>query len=226
MIRSALASFINASELATAIGVRAYVMTPDFVMSEHPLPRCSIAYLGASQALWVIGDAQREERPELQLTFSARSFEEAKQIRARFTRLIEKAKATDTDLALKPGIDFLVMADLLRNAGDNINYESDQPNWFASPSPRVFKNEDANGNPVEIFAGFTVDTTNGKVVFAVAQSPTDRIRATYKAGIIDFNITGIAEPQIVDVENNPSRFNVVFDLATHFYIKATANRYL
>lgn len=228
MIRSALATFINVSELPAAFpGLVAFVQTPDFVFSEHPLPRCVATYLHeGAQELWVIGDAQRKENPELQLTFSMKSFEDVKGVRARFRRIIESAFTFDVGGLLHPGIDYIISGDLLRNSGDNKTYFSDQPGWFASPAPKVFKNEDSNGNPVQIFAGFTIDPTVGSVTFAVANSPTDRIRATYKCGIIDFNIAGVAEPQIVDAENNPSKFNVVFDLVTHFYIKTNANRYI
>lgn len=227
MIRSAMAAFINSSEVASAFGLKAFVQTPDFIFSEHPLPRCVVTYLTEqAQELWVIGDSQRKENPVLQVTFSLAKFEDVKGARARFRRVIESAHAYDSDGILKPGIDFLISGDLLRDSGDQKTYYSDQPGWFASPTPKVFKNEDSNGNPILVASGYTVNASAGSVTFASANLASDKIRATYKCGIIDFNIAGVAEPQVVDAENNPSKFNVVFDLVTHFYIKATANRYI
>ena len=227
MIRASLAAFINASELATALGVKAYVFEPDVNIGEYPKPSCWVNYLGwRAQEQWVLGDAQRKENPHPTISFYCTTAEQRQQVRDRFQRLIESAKTLDVGGLLHPGIDYVPTADLLRDAGDQKNYLSDQPAWFSTPTPRVFKNEDASGNPVEIFAGFTVDTAVGKVVFAAAQAATDRIRATYKAGLVDFTIAGVDQPQLVDLANNLHRFNVVFGLDAWFHIKTTVNRYL
>lgn len=225
MIRASLVRFINASEIATNLGIKAFVMTPDVLLSEVPRPMALVSYLTAGQELWVLGDAQRKETPILTVAFYLRSAQEVRDVRARFQRLIESAMATDFGGLTHPGIDYVPTADLLRNSGDNLTYFSDQPNWFASPTPIIYK-EDANGNPIVVASGYTVNSSAGSVTFGIAQSPTDKIRATYKVGLVDFNIEAINEPQLVDQENNASKYNVVFDLAAWFLIKTNANRYL
>lgn len=226
MIRASLAAFINASEVAAAYGLKAFVMTPDLVLSEVPVPRAIVTYLTENgQELWVLGDSQRKENAVLQVTFSLKRPQDVRDVRARFRRLIESATTLDVGGVTHPGIDFIPTADLLRDSGDQKTYFSDQPGWFASPVPIIYK-EDPSGNPVVVVGGYSVNYAAGSITFAVANSPTDRIRATYKAGIIDFNIAGVAETQIVDQENNPSKYNVIFDLLTWFNIKSNASRYL
>jgi len=226
MIRASLAAFINASELASTYGLKAYVMTPRTVLSEIPLPRALVTYLAEpAQDLWVLGDSQRKENPVLQCTFSLKTPQDVVDVRARFRRLIESAMALDTGGITHPGINYLPTADLLRDSGDQLTYISDQPDWFTTPTPIIYK-EDVNGTPVVVGGGYTIDYALGKVTFGAAQGAGAKIRATYKAGLVDFTIAGVAEPQIVDQENNPTKFNVVFDLAAWFLIKTNANKYL
>ncbi len=93
-------------------------------------------------------------------------------------------------------------------------------------TPEVYRNEDSNGEPVLVTSGYTVDLANGKVTFAAAQAQTDEIRASYKMGVIDFNILGSDRGHDVDVAENPAKYLGILDLETHFYIKTTANRWL
>jgi len=220
MIRSSLARFIRTSELNTSLGVTSYVFDPAFVVGEHLKPISTVTYLAQGQKLWEIGDSHRQEDPILQVTFYVKDMDQRKAVRHRFLRLIESAKAADAMGNLKPGINYMPENDLLRDSGDHKNYLSDQPGWFSSPVPTVYKND------AVITTGFTIDYTLGKVVFSTANAPADVIKATYKCGIIDFNVRDVAEPQLTDQSNNLHRFNVVFDLAAHFYIKTTANKYV
>lgn len=227
MIAASLAAFINASELASAFGLKAFVRTPDFVEGQARVPFCVVDQLvEGAQELWAIGDAQRKENPEFQVGFRMPDFPSMRDVEPRFRRLIESAFATDVGGLSHPGINFLAVADLLRDSGDQMTYHSDQPGWFASPAPVVYKNEDANGEPIVVGSGFTVNLAAGTVTFAAPNAPTDKIRATYKLGVIDFNIGGVARNQFTDVESVPQRFAVDFTMVPHFFIKTNANRYL
>lgn len=226
MIRASLARFINAGELNTSLGINAYVMTPDLVLSEVQIPRALVTILTESeQEQWVIGDASRKENPVIQVTFSLKRAQDVRDVRARFKRLIESATTSDVGASIThPGIDFVPTADLLRDSGDHKTYYSDQPGWFASPTPAIYI-EDANGNPVIVATGYTINSSAGSVTFTNSQGAS-LVRATYKCGVIDFKVLGVAETQIVDQENNPSKYNVVFTLGVWFYIKSVGNRHL
>lgn len=232
MIAASLAAWINAQAEFSAPGIAltAFVDNPDLERSELVSPYALVSDLvEGPQELFVIGNAERKENPQLQVTFFATSFHQMRDLEIRFRRLIESATATDVGGLIHPGIDFKAFADLLRNAGDNLNYFADQPNWFASPTPIIYKNEDANGEPLVVAAGYTVDSTLGKITFSSANASSDKIRASYKIGVIDFNIVGVAHFQAAQdagLANNPQRYAVAFDLETHFYIKKTANRHL
>lgn len=220
MIRSSMARFIRSSELNTSLGLTSYVFTPDFVVGEHQKPISTVTYLAQGQDLYVIGDAQRKENPILQVTFYLKDLDQRKAVRHRFLRLIESAKATDDLGNLKPGINYMPENDILRDSGDHKTYYSDQPAWFASPVPIVYKND------AIITTGFSIDYVLGNVVFTSANLSTDVIKATYKCGIIDFNVRDIQETQLVDQANNLHRFNVVVDLEAHYYIKTNVNKYI
>ncbi len=236
MIAASLAAFINAQpELASAVGgiglgIKAFSKTENTVVGELPAPCALVVPLDESpQELWVIGDAKRHENPILQVTFYMASPEARRQAEARFRRLIESATATDTGSVTHPGINFLAYADLLIDTGDHLTYRSNQPNWFSSPTPVIYKNEDSNGEPVVVASGYSVNATAGTVTFSGANLAADKIRATYKVGLIDFDIAGVAHFEGAgdsDLANNPQRFAVTFTLATHFYIKSTSSRYL
>lgn len=205
----------------------AYVKTPDSVLGQVKAPFCLISYLGEGpQELWVVGDTFRKENVGVQVCFYATSWPQVRDLAWRFRRAIESVKAYDTGDVLHPGIDFLAAADLLQDSGDQKTYISNQPGWLTGVPPTVYKNEDSNGEPIAITSGFSIDYANGQVIFAAPNSASDKIRATYKMGVIDFNITGVAHVGETDVANNPARYLVCFDLEPHFYIKATANRYL
>ena len=220
MIRSSLARFIRNSELNTSLGVTSYVFDPGFVVGEHQKPVSTVTYLAQGQNLYVIGDAQRKENPILQVTFYLKDLDQRKAVRHRFLRLIESAKAADELGNLKPGINYIPENDMLRDSGDHKTYYSDQPAWFSSPAPTIYKND------AIITTGLTIDYTLGTVVFTSANLATDIIKATYKCGIIDFNVRDINEAQLIDQANNLHRFNVVIDLEAHYYIKTTANKYI
>lgn len=232
MIEASLAAFINSQDEFSAPGLalKAYSKTPDVALGEIPAPFCLVSPMTeGAQELWVVGDTQRKENPITHVCFYAVNDEQRRQYETRFRRLIESAKANDDGDLLHPGIDFTAFADLLRDSGDHQTYFSDQPNWSVTPTPVVYKNEDSNGEPVVVSSGFTVDTALGKVVFSSANLSTDLIRATYKFGVIDFNIIAVDKfetSQTVDVANNPQRYAVVFALECHYYIKSTVNRYL
>lgn len=232
MIAASVAAFINsqAEFAAPGLGFKAFTKTPDTVLGEIPAPFCLVSMLDEPpQELWVIGDSQRKENPMLQVAFYAVSYSQMRDVEIRFRRLIESAMTTDTGILTHPGIDFKAFADLLRNSGDNLNYFSDQPDWFASPTPIVYKNEDSNGEPVVVASGYTVNSSLGKVTFSSANAAGDRIRATYKIGVIDFNISGVAHFEAAassDMANNPQRYVVAFDLEAFYYIKTNANRHL
>jgi hypothetical protein len=227
VISSSLAAFINASEIKTAFGLSVFVRTPDFVESQATVPYCVIdRMVEGPQELWAIGDAQRKENQQFQVAFKMIDYPTMRDIEARFRRLIESATALDVGGISHPGIDFLVSADQMRNSGDNLTYHSDQPGWFATPTPVIYKNRDSNGEPIVVPSGYTVNSAAGTVTFGSANAPTDEVRATYKAGVIDFNIVGVARDAASDVDNNPQRYAVYFNLETFFYIKTNANRYL
>lgn len=209
------------------LGLNAYAKTPDTVVGELKAPVCLIDYLHEGpQDLWVIGDAQRKENPILSVVFYGTDYAQARDMAARFRRAIEVVEAMDVGDVLHPGIDFLACADRLTPDDDLKVFRSYQANWFTSPFPAIYKNTDANGEPVVITEGFSIDYVNGIVTFTDAQLSTDVIRATYKAGVIDFNIMGVDRQPEADMANNPQKHLAAFDLETHFYIKNTANRYL
>lgn len=232
MIKESLAAFIWAqTELQGAgLGLKAaYAKTPDTTLGELPAPFALVTQgPERPQELWLIGDAQRKENTLPVVSFVCVSREQADQFRARFQRLIESAFATDVAGSV-PGIDYVAYADLLRDSGDQKTYFSDQPSWFAAPTPVVYKNEDANGEPVIVVGGYSVDLAAGSITFAVANAAPDRIRAAYKMGTVDFNIAGVADFETAsesDIANNPARFVVAFTLEPHFLIKTNANKYL
>lgn len=205
----------------------AFVKTPDTALGEFQAPYGLVEYLDEGpQELWVVGDRFRKENPIIQVSLFGRNWPEVRDLAWRFRRAIEAVKAYDSRDLLVPGIDFIAAADLLRDSGDQKNYLSDQPGWLTGVTPTVYKNQDSAGEPTPITSGFTIDYTNGKVVFGSANLTTDKIRATYKMGVIDFNITSVTHVGQVDVANNPSRYLVAFGLETHFYIKANSSRYL
>lgn len=227
MIRASLAAFINASVLKTFYGVNAYVFQPDTNVGEIPKPSCFVSALpSGKEDLWIIGDRQRKENPRLTVTFYCLDQEQRTQFYEQFRRLIQSAFTTDFGGLTHPGIDYVADADWLRDEGDHQHYDSDQPNWFASPSPIVYKNPDRTSDPTQISSGFTIDSANGKVVFSVPNLATDVVRATYKIGIIDFVIASVDFPSLEDIANNEHRFNAVIGLDTHFYVKANASKYL
>lgn len=247
VIAASLAAFINTRpEFAAAnIALKAFAKTPDTVLGEIPVPFALVSPLTErSQELWEIGDAHRKENPIFQVAFYAKSYWQVRHYETIFRRLIESAKATDLGGIIHPGIDYLMFADFLRDSGDHATYFSDQPGWFASPAPVVYLDEDSNDEPIMedpngygssgfgsggYGGNFSVDLAAGSITFTVPNDPTDTVRASYKCGVIDFNIVGVAKfetAQESDVANNPQRFVVAFTLEPHFYIKANANRYL
>lgn len=232
MIAPSIAAFINAQTPFAAVGValKAFSKSPSLVLGELPAPFALVSPLTERpQELWVIGDAQRKENPIFQVSFYATSEWQAAYYKAEFRRLIEAAHATDDRGVSIPGINYLAYADFLIDGGDHKAYSSNQPSWFSSPTPIVYKNVDSNGEPVVVASGFTIDSTLGKVNFASANLATDIIRATYKSGVIDFDIVGVADfetSQEADMANNPQRFVVTFTLEAFYYIKYTSNRYV
>jgi len=248
MIARSLAYFIGSSgELQSAgLGLKvAYAKTPDSVLSEVPVPFCLVTpFPESAQELFVIGDAQRKENPAFQVAFYCKTDEQARQFKVRFQRMIESAKSNDstTGTHLVPGIDFMAFADLLEDNGDHARYISRQPGWSSTPEPIVYVNEDSTGEPISSFrygeggyggqpygGGYSIDYSNGFVTFDTPLSSTDRARATYKLGVIDFNIMGVhlfETGQETDITNIPQRYVAAFTLETYFYIKTNANRYL
>lgn len=235
MIAESLAYFVGANTELKGVGLgllNAFVKGPDFALGEQRVPYCVISPLTEpAQELWVLGDAQRKENPVFQVAFYCASDEQRRTFKTRFRRIIESAKANDSTSGthLVPGIDFIARADLLTDVGDQKNYLSNQPAWFSTPTPVVYLNEDANGEPIIVATGYSVDSTNGKVVFTSANAAADRVRATYKFGVIDFNIVGVDDfetAQEADIANLPMRYAVAFTLEVFYYIKTNANRYL
>lgn len=234
MIYRSLAKFIGAVTDLTDLGMTgAYAQTPDLALSELKVPYCLTGPLReGAQELWAIGDAQRQENPLAEVAFYCANDEQARQFEARFRRAIESATATDVNSLTHPGINFIAFADRLVDAGDHKTYSSNQPGWFASPTPVVYKNGGAyvvDEEPSVIATGYTVDSTLGTVTFASANAAGDRIRATYKVGAIDFNIAGVARfeaAQRTDIANVPERYVVLFSLEAFYYIKTKANRWL
>lgn len=214
-------------DLIDSAFVGCYVMTPDLIAGQIKAPCAIVEYAPESpEELWVVGDAFRKENPMIQVCFYGTSWPQVRDISWRFRRAIQAVKAYDDRDLLVPGIDFFAAADLLRDSGDQLTYLSDQPGWLTSMPVQIYKNVDSNGEPIAITSGFTIDYQNGRVVFDTPNLTTDKIRATYKMGVIDFNIAGVAHVGKTDVANNPERYLVAFDLETHFYIKSTTARYL
>ena len=231
MIPRSLANFIGASADLTDLGLTgAYAKGPDLALSELAVPYCLTGPMReGAQELWAIGDAQRQEKPLFEAAFYCADDEQARQFEARFRRVIESATATDLNSLTHPGIDFLAFADKLIDSGDHKTYNSNQPGWFATPTPIVYKNEDANGEPVVVASGYSVNSSTGQVTFTSANAAGDQIRATYKVGVIDFNIAGVARfeaAQRTDIANVPERYVVVFSLEAFYYIKTKGNRWL
>lgn len=215
MIRSALAQFI-----VDNMGMNAYVFTPEFVPSEHHKPNATVTYLLQSQELWAIGDAQRKEVPRVQVQFYLESLEKQRDARARFIRKISSSQALDSDGNLKPGIDYLIKQDILVNSGDNLTYVSNQPNWFAAPTPIIYVNDVAQ------VGGYTVNLGNGSVTFGTALNPADVVKATYKVGVVDFTVVEARDFDYTDLQNTIHRYNLIFDLQAFFLIKTNANKWL
>lgn len=237
MIAASLAAFINAqSELSSEVAgiglsVKAFAKTEDTVLSQLKAPFALVAGLpDGPQDLWTIGNTKRMEDMSLQVEFAMTSPEDRRQAEIRFRRLIESATATDVGGVTHPGINFLAYADLLIDTGDHLTYRSNQPNWFSSPTPIIYKNEGSNGEPTVVASGYTVNSTNGTVTFTGSpNAASDKIRATYKVGLIDFDIVGVdrfESASDTDLANLPKRYSVVFTLKTHFYIKTLLNRYI
>jgi len=247
MIAASIAAFINTQPDFAGYGValKAFAQTPDTVLSELPAPMCLVSpIIERAQELWVVGDAQRKENPMFQVCFYATKEWQMRHYATTFGRLIESARTVDV-IGAAPGIDYLAFADYMLDSGDHQTYYSNQTNWFHSPAPVVYLNEDTNGEPIGItdastygaggFGGipwdgdFSIDYTSGSVRFAIPNAATDIVRASYKAGTVDFNIASVdtfKTSQETDVADLPARYAVAFTLDTHFLIKANANRYI
>lgn len=244
MIAASIAAFINTKTDFTVFGValKAFAQTPDTVLSELPVPFCLVSNLHEpAQELWVVGDLQRKENPMFQVSFYAKTEWQMRYYEAAFRRLIESAKTDDG----RPGIDYLIFGDFMRDSGDHQTYYSDQPNWFPSPAPAIYLNEDSNGEPTLVVDGSTygaggfgqtpwdgdvsINLDGGWIRFATARASTDIARASYKVGSVDFNIASVdtfRTSQETDVADIPQRFVVAFTLSSHYLIKTNANRYL
>jgi len=218
MIRESIAKFL--SDQVPDLGGRAYVTDPKFVVSEHQKPMVTVAYLSKGEALWEIGDRFRQDLTKVQLTLYSPDNDYAKHrdLEARILTLLQNASTTNEQGHLVKGIPFMAVGDLLKDAGDHLNYLSDQPNWMINPAPVVFK----NGTVVN--AGYTVDFANGKVIFTNPQNPNDRIQATYKVSVVDFVIEDMARPQIIDLANVKHFYNTAWTLGAFWHLKAVANK--
>lgn len=247
MICPSVAGFINSKPEFSLpnIALKAFAKTPNLVLGELRAPFCLVTPLtDATQELWELGDAHRQEHPIIQVGFYATSEWQMRHYETIFRRYIESAKTIDIGGLIHPGIDYLAFADFLRDSGDHMTYFSDQPNWFASPDPVVYVNTNPQDEPI-IMSGstygeggfgegnyggsFAVDLATGSVTFESPLSASDLARASYKIGVIDFNILGVAHfetSQDSDMANNPARFVVTFDLEAFYLVKANANRYL
>lgn len=205
----------------------AFVMSADLMTSELVAPYILITEIGEGpQELWEIGDTKRKENPMVSISFYGTSHAQRRDVMARLRWIMESTKAYENDgETLHPGIDFLAAADLLRTT-DNLIYYSDQPEWGEAVTPAIYKNEDSNGEPVVVSSGFTIDKTLGTVTFDAELQDSDKVRASYKIGVIDFDIAGVSNSHQVDLDGNPARYLGIMDLSTHFYVKTTANRWL
>ena len=199
-----------------------FLKDENFILSEHKKPLATVNIMPGNQELWVIGDAFRKNNQKYQLTFYMPDYYSERQIEVAVMHLIESAKDYDSDGVLKAGMNYLGVFDQLTNpSGDLLTYVSGQPGWFASPVPIIY-----NSNGSILSTGFTVDLVNGEIVFATAQLQSAIFYATYKCGLIDFDITDIAHVQLVDNQNNLHKYNVAVTVSTFLNIKATANKLL
>ena len=226
MIDASLKIFISA-QLPELSG-RVYVWDPDFVVSEHVKPFCLVSYVSQIPQQWQLGDVSRQQNVMMQVTFYMNNEQDNRMMRLKFQRIIESISTTDDNAGLHnvPGIDFLGVWDPLENPSTDLKtYTSNQPGWLTTRVPTIFKNGDQTANIVSPTL-YSVDYANGKIVFGSAQTLTDSIYATYKAGVIDFVVSGVAQPQFTDMAGKVHKYNTVFTLSTWFYIKAIANRLL
>ena len=221
MIDASLVKWIRATipELATTT----FLKDPNFVVSEHPLPVCVVTPVTRTTDQWIIGDAARKHNVKIQVSIYHNSYTAMRWLADKFILAIETATATGENGYSVPGISLYGVWDLLYNpSADLKTYVSMQPGWFASPAPTIYKNGDLAANIIT--AGFSIDSTNGQIVFGAAQNAGDKFYATYKAGTVDFTIGDLAHPEITDLANKALRYNAVFTLNTWYFIKATARK--
>ena len=221
MIAASLVKWIrsNVAELATS----AFLRDPLFIVSDNQLPVAVVTEIARTTEQWEIGDADRRHNVKLQITIYHNSYTAMRWLTNKVILLLEQVKTTGDTGTQVPGIDLLGVWDLLYNpTADLKTYTSLQPAWYTSPAPVIYKNGDLAANIIT--TGFTVDGTNGQIVFSAAQNITDKFYATYKAGVVDFTIGDVAHPQITDLANKQLRYNAAITLTTWYYIKATARK--
>ena len=218
-VERSVVSFIVAklSEFGSGSSARVYVAQPYLNLDALTLPYCVVQTLpSGAQDMHMIGDDDREVSLDIQVGVFATTFEEREAIMNKMRGQFESNTELDTygDSSNKvKGIDLLGVRVLMVDSGDHKAYTSGQIEWFSGVAPTVYKND------AVITTGFAINYLLGTVTFTDANLSTDVIRATFKAGLVDFDIIG-EENDPVGVEKRPV-FAAFMSLRTFNYMKRT-----
>lgn len=133
------------------------------------------------------------------------------ELHGRWTRhILELAWSTAPEGAPWPGIPLI--GELYELQFDGAYWVSDQPNWYASPAPIVYRNG-------AIVVGPTIDLVHGKVTIAGSVA-TDRVQATFTAGIWSFTTKAVGRPDIETPAKLQHRHNFYFLLEGEAFVRA------
>ena len=227
MITASIVKFLRANILEFTYS--AFVKDADTVISEQVKPICVVHELTTIPEQWEIGDSHRRHNVKIQVAIYHKNKTDLKFLTMKVIKALETATAIDSSGTSVPGVNLYGVWDLLANpSGDLKNYTSDQPGWFATPTPVVYANGDLSTN-ILAPALYSVAFPTGVITFSAVRAVADKIYATYKCGVVDFTIGDIANQpifQVGDIANKLHKYNTVITLNTWFFIKKISNKIL
>ncbi|MCM8774471.1 MAG: hypothetical protein NC820_07050 [Candidatus Omnitrophica bacterium] len=211
MIRKAFVEYLkdNVPELKSV-----KVSSPDLVLSKEEKPFITVSFLSDRQTLWEISDTKRQQNLYLQINLFTKSFDEQMILKNKVLRVLENAETNG-----ETGIPLMGYFDKLETI-DYIVYTSFQDGWSYDFIPKVYRNG-VLVNETE----YTVNYDEGYIRFNEIQGPTADIRADYKVGVVDFNISSINDVPITDVDNITHKFSTFFTIEMFLYIKRKGRKF-
>lgn len=177
------------------------------------LPFAIISKIVEAETLAYLGDMKRLVAGQYQIDIYGKDYDEQFGLSKAIKNSIESNIVVDENGLEQKGINLMSVLELLKTT-DNLTYTTSQGSFFALPLPSVFRNN------VLITAGFTINATLGTIIFDLPNLATDRIRMTYKAGIVDFESIN-DENFITEVADEMRRHSVIMTLNTHYYERTT-----